>query len=63
MPVPITEKQKTYLQGIPRWSPTYEWNRMDRLTWPPSDATKRSVVESRLRNLVKAMAAGEFQLC
>ncbi|MBK8800579.1 MAG: DUF1800 domain-containing protein [Fibrobacteres bacterium] len=66
LPVPITEKQKTYLQGILLGgAPTYEWNK----NWTaylatPSDATKRSVVESRLRNLVKAMAAmAEFQLC
>lgn len=66
LPVPITEKQKTYLQGILLGgSPDYEWNK----NWiayraAPSDATKRSVVESRLRSLLKAMAAmAEFQLC
>ncbi|QQS06632.1 MAG: DUF1800 domain-containing protein [Fibrobacterota bacterium] len=64
--VPVTEKQKAYLRGIVLGgAPEYEWNKnWTAYTAAPADPTKRSVVESRLRNLLKAMAAmAEFQLC
>lgn len=65
-PVSLTEKQKVYLQGILLGgAPDYEWNR----NWTayvdaPADTAKRSVVETRLRTLFKAMMAmAEYQLC
>lgn len=65
-PIPLTEKQRTYLAGIVLGgAPAYEWNK----NWTayvdsPADAARRSVVETRLRSLLKAMAAmAEYQLC
>lgn len=65
-PIPLTDKQKAYLGGILLGgAPEYEWNK----NWTayvdsPADATRRSVVETRLRSLLKAMAAmAEYQLC
>jgi len=65
-PIPITEIQSTYLQGVLLGgAPEYEWGNNWR-AWndAPTDATKRSVVETRLRTLFKAMMAmAEYQLC
>jgi len=61
-----TGNQEAYLRAILLGgAPDYEWpNGWNAYTLAPSDATKKSVVESRLRALFKAMAAmAEYQLC
>ena len=65
-PIALTDKQKGYLQGILLGgAPGYEWSRnWTAFAEAPSDAAKRSVVETRLRSLSKAMMAmAEYQLC
>jgi uncharacterized protein (DUF1800 family) len=65
-PIPITDSQNTYLQSVVlAGAPAYEWpNNWAAHTASPADATKKSVVETRLRNLLKAMMAmAEHQLC
>lgn len=65
-PIPVTESQSAYLQGVLLGgAPDYEWGK-NWQAWrdAPTDATKKSVVETRLRTLFKAMMAmAEYQLC
>lgn len=64
--LPLTPTQLAWLQSVVlNGAPGYEWNR----NWvafaeDPSSASKRSVVEARLRTLCKTlMGMAEYQLC
>ncbi len=64
--IPLTPTQLAWLQSIVlNGAPSYEWNR----NWvafieDPASASKRSVVEARLRTLCKTlMGMAEHQLC
>jgi hypothetical protein len=64
-PFPLTAKQHEYLKGILLdGSPTYEWgDEWAEYAAAPTDTAKRSVVEKRLRALLKSMLAlAEYQL-
>jgi len=65
-PIPLTSSQLAYLQSVLlAGAPDYEWpNSWSAYMAAPTDSTKKSVVETRLRNLFKAMMAmAEHQLC
>ena len=65
-PLPLTSKQSDYLQAaLLGGAPGYEWgNNWAAFLAAPAEATKKSVVETRLRTLLKTMCAmAEYQLC
>jgi uncharacterized protein (DUF1800 family) len=64
--IPLTPTQIAWLRSVVlNGAPSYEWNRnWVAFTEDPSSTSKRSVVEARLRTLVKTlMGLAEYQLC